>query len=134
MSQKEGQQPGTSNCVSYALVTPASRALTIPANVSVIKISLTVYPLNRVHCGLGWYDSQDDWDYETRWAYVTAANSTEASEGKFVWYVGVTPGKTYMLQYAAAWAGSSENGYDSDTITITYSASINNQTPDVLSY
>lgn len=46
------------------------------------------------------------------------------------WYVGVTPNKSYTLKLST----DSETGTESGSVTISYSQSINNQTPKVTDY
>ena len=45
-------------------------------------------------------------------------------------YVGVTPNKSYTLKLST----DSETGAESGSVTISYSQSINNQTPKVTDY
>ena len=47
-----------------------------------------------------------------------------------IWYVGVTPNKSYTLKLST----SSETGTESGSVVISYSQSINNQTPKVTDY
>ena len=47
-----------------------------------------------------------------------------------IWYVGVTPNKSYTLKLST----DSETGTESGSVTISYSYSINNQTPKVTDY
>lgn len=47
-----------------------------------------------------------------------------------IWYVGVTPNKSYTLKLSTG----SETGTESGSVTISYSQSINNQTPKVTDY
>lgn len=47
-----------------------------------------------------------------------------------IWYVGVTPNKSYTLKLST----DSETGTESGSVTISYSQSINNQTPKVTDY
>ena len=47
-----------------------------------------------------------------------------------IWYVGVTPNKSYTLKLST----DSETGAESGSVTISYSQSINNQTPKVTDY
>ena len=46
------------------------------------------------------------------------------------WYVGVTSNKSYTLKLST----DSETGAESGSVTISYSQSINNQTPKVTDY
>ena len=57
----------------------------------------------------------------TIWGYENAYD---------IWYVGVTPNKSYTLKLST----DSETGAESGSVTISYSQSINNQTPKVTDY
>ena len=48
----------------------------------------------------------------------------------YTMYVGVTPNKSYTLKLST----DSETGTESGSVTISYSQSINNQTPKVTDY
>jgi hypothetical protein len=63
---------------------------------------------------------------------VTVGATLEASVPTTddIWYVGVTPNKSYTLKLST----DSETGTESGSVTISYSQSINNQTPKVTDY
>lgn len=61
---------------------------------------------------------------ETRLLSTMDVNTTD------IWYVGVTPNKSYTLKLST----DSETGAESGSVTISYSQSINNQTPKVTDY
>jgi len=133
-SSSGGKYVSDGNCTGYNVESPASQSITIPAGVSVIKISCTTnnaaYPSA---CGLGW--SAYMWgtsNWSTLWGTAGGLNTDDIEfTGTTITYVGVTPGKTYNVQYTIE---SIFNDGDSDGITISYSASINEQTPTVESY
>lgn len=95
--------------------------ITVPAGVKVLKVegdvshehegevSLSVYSVN----GKKYWLSL--WDYGNTYGF---------------WYVGVTPNKSYTLTLST----DSETGTESGSVTISYSQSINNQTPKVTDY
>lgn len=76
--------------------------ITVPAGVDVYSVNGKKYQLSL-------------WGYE--YAYD-------------IWYVGVTPNKSYTLKLST----DSETGTESGSVTISYSQSINNQTPKVTDY
>lgn len=94
---------------------------TVPAGVKVLKVEGDVYHEHEGQVGLDVYsvNGKKYWlsisDYE--YAYD-------------MWYVGVTPNKSYTLKLDAG----SESGAESGSVTISYSQSINNQTPRVTDY
>lgn len=95
--------------------------ITVPAGVKVLKVegdvshehpgevALDVYSVNGKKYWLSLYD------------YESASD---------IWYVGVTPNKSYTLKLSTY----SETGTESGSVTISYSQSINNQTPRVTDY
>lgn len=64
---------------------------------------------------------------ETRLLSTVDVNTTVTID---IWYVGVTPNKSYTLKLSTY----SETGTESGSVTISYSQSINNQTPKVTDY
>ena len=95
--------------------------ITVPAGVKVLKVegdvcheheggvALDVYSVNGKKYWLSLWDYEDAYD---------------------IWYVGVTPNKSYTLKLST----SSETGTESGNVVISYSQSINNQTPKVTDY
>ena len=83
--------------------------ITVPAGVKVLKVALDVYSVNGKKYWLSLWGHEDAYD---------------------IWYVGVTPNKSYTLKLST----DSETGTESGGITISYSQSINNQTPKVTDY
>lgn len=103
-------------------------SITIPNGVKVLKVEMFVLE----DSGEQWaaaslysYDTADTGNYKT-WLDVNLEYGGETDE---VRYIGVTPSKTYNLL--------ANIGYEVGamaTITISYSASINQQTPKVTDY
>lgn len=101
--------------------TTVTITITVPAGVRVLKVTgavdhehegvvvLDVYSVNSKKYWLSVYD------------YEYASDT---------WYVGVTPNKSYTLKLST----DSETGTESGSVTISYSQSINNQTPKVTDY
>lgn len=95
--------------------------ITVPAGVKVLKVEgdvshehegvvvLDVYSVNGKKYWLSLWGREDVYD---------------------IWYVGVTPNKSYTLKLST----DSESGAESGSVTISYSQSINNQTPRVTDY
>lgn len=83
--------------------------ITVPAGVKVLKVALDVYSVNSKKYWLSVYNYEYAYD---------------------IWYVGVTPNKSYTLKLST----DSETDTESGGVTISYSQSINNQTPKVTDY
>lgn len=83
--------------------------ITVPAGVKVLKVALDVYSVNSKKYWLSVYNYEYAYD---------------------IWYVGVTPNKSYTLKLST----DSETDTESGSVTISYSQSINNQTPKVTDY
>ena len=95
--------------------------ITVPAGVKVLKVDGGVYHEHEGEVELEVYSvtGQRTWLYV--WGYEGVSD---------VWYVGVTPNKSYTLKLST----SSETGAESGDVVISYSQSINNQTPRVTDY
>lgn len=105
----EASVPTTETRLLSTMDVNTTVTITVPAGVKVLKVALDVYSVN----GKKYWLSL--WDYE--YAYD-------------IWYVGVTPNKSYTLKLST----DSETGTESGSVTISYSQSINNQTPKVTDY
>lgn len=117
----EASVPTTETILLSIMDANTTVTITVPAGVKVLKVEggvdhehegvvvLDVYSVN----GKKYWLSL--WDYES--AYD-------------IWYVGVTPNKSYTLKLST----DSETGTESGSVTISYSQSINNQTPKVTDY
>lgn len=93
----------------------------VPAGVKVLKVTGDVYHEHEGEVELEVYSvkSKKDWLYI--WNYGSAAGT---------WYVGVTSNKSYTLELLT----SSETGAECGSVIISYSQSINKQTPKVTDY
>ena len=95
--------------------------ITVPAGVKVLKVEGDVYHEHEGEVELEVYSvtGQRTWLY--MWGYGGVSDA---------WYVGVTPNKSYTLKLST----DSETGTESGSVVISYSQSINNQTPKVTDY
>lgn len=103
-------------------------SLTVPKGVKVLKVTANLSE----DSGELWaatlldsYDTSGSGDYK-RWILVSVDYGGENQDTK---YIGVTPLKTYNFTASISW----EVGATA-TITISYSAAINQQTPTVKDY
>lgn len=95
--------------------------ITVPAGVKVLKVEGDVYHEHEGEVALDVYSVNGKKYWLSLWGY----------EGVYdIWYVGVTPNKSYTLELST----SSETGTESGNVVISYSQSINNQTPKVTDY
>lgn len=95
--------------------------ITVPAGVKVLKVEGDVYHEHEGEVALEVYSVNGKKYWLSLWDYGGANG---------IWYVGVTPNKSYTLKLST----SSETGTESGSVTISYSQSINNQTPKVTDY
>ena len=95
--------------------------ITVPAGVKVLKVEGDVYHEHEGEVAL------DVYSVNSKKYWLSVYNYEYASD---IWYVGVTPNKSYTLKLST----SSETGAESGSVTISYSQSINNQTPKVTDY
>ena len=95
--------------------------ITVPAGVRVLKVAGDVY-----HEGEGEV-ALDVYSVNSKKYWLSLYDYEDASD---IWYVGVTPNKSYTLKLST----SSETGTESGGVTISYSQSINNRTPKVTDY
>lgn len=95
--------------------------ITVPAGVKVLKVAGDVYHEHEGEVALYVY-SVNGKKY-----WLDLLNYGDAYD---IWYVGVTPNKSYTLELST----DSETGTESGSVTISYSQSINNQTPKVTDY
>lgn len=95
--------------------------ITVPAGVKVLKVEGEVYHEHEGEVALDVYSVNGKKYWLSLWDYENAYD---------IWYVGVTPNKSYTLKLST----SSESGAESGSVTISYSQSINNQTPRVTDY
>ena len=95
--------------------------ITVPAGVKVLKVEGGVYHEHEGEVAL------DVYSVNGKKYWLSVYNYGYASD---IWYVGVTPNKSYTLKLST----DSETGTESGSVTISYSQSINNQTPKVTDY
>lgn len=95
--------------------------ITVPAGVKVLKVEGDVYYEPAGEVALDVYSVNGKKYWLSLWNYESAYG---------IWYVGVTPNKSYTLKLST----SSETGTEAGSVTISYSQSINNQTPKVTDY
>jgi hypothetical protein len=95
--------------------------ITVPAGVKVLKVSGDVYHEHEGEVALDVYSVNSKKYWLSVYNYEYAIDT---------WYVGVTPNKSYTLKLST----SSESGTESGSVVISYSQSINNQTPKVTDY
>ena len=95
--------------------------ITVPAGVRVLKVTGDVYHEHEGEVALDVYSVNSKKYWLSVWDYESAID---------IWYVGVTSNKSYTLKLST----SSETGTESGSVTISYSQSINNQTPKVTDY
>lgn len=95
--------------------------ITVPAGVKVLKVDGDVYNEHEGEVALDVYSVNSKKYWLSVYNYECARD---------IWYVGVTPNKSYTLKLST----DSETGTESGSVTISYSQSINNQTPRVTDY
>lgn len=95
--------------------------ITVPAGVKVLKVEGDVFHEHEGEVALDVYSVKS----KKYWLSVYDYGS-----GSDIWYVGVTPNKSYTLKLSTA----SETSTESGRVTISYSQSINNRTPKVTDY
>lgn len=95
--------------------------ITVPAGVKVLKVEGVVDHEGEGEVSLYVYSVKGKKYWLSLWGYGNAYD---------IWYVGVTPNKSYTLKLST----NSETGTESGSVTISYSQSINNQTPKVTDY
>lgn len=95
--------------------------ITVPAGVKVLKVEGDVYHEHEGEVAL------DVYSVNGKKYWLSVYNYEGARD---IWYVGVTPNKSYTLKLST----DSETGTESGSVVISYSQSINNQTPKVTDY
>lgn len=117
----EASVPTTETRLLSTMDVNTTVTITVPAGVKVLKVEGDVYHEHEGEVALDVYsvDSKKYW--------LSVYNYEYASD---IWYVGVTPNKSYTLKLST----DSESGAESGSVTISYSQSINNQTPKVTDY
>lgn len=117
----EASVPTTETRLLSTMDVNTTVTITVPAGVKVLKVEGDVYHEHEGSVAL------DVYSVNSKKYWLSVYNYEYASD---IWYVGVTPNKSYTLKLST----DSETGTESGSVTISYSQSINNQTPKVTDY
>lgn len=117
----EASVPTTETRLLSTMDVNTTVTITVPAGVKVLKVSGDVYHEHEGEVAL------DVYSVNSKKYWLSVYNYAYASD---IWYVGVTPNKSYTLKLST----DSETDTESGSVTISYSQSINNQTPKVTDY
>jgi hypothetical protein len=128
----EASVPTTETRLLSTMDVNTTVTITVPAGVKVLKVEGDVYhvcidSVFRSMEELDAYINLDVYSVNSKKYWLSVYNYEYASD---IWYVGVTPNKSYTLKLST----SSETGTESGSVVISYSQSINNQTPKVTDY
>lgn len=117
----EASVPTTETRLLSTMDVNTTVTITVPAGVKVLKVTGDVYHEHEGEVAL------DVYSVNSKKYWLSVYNYEYASD---IWYVGVTPNKSYTLKLST----DSETGTELGSVTISYSQSINNQTPKVTDY
>lgn len=117
----EASVPTTETILLSTVDVNTTVTITVPAGVKVLKVEGDIYHENEGEVTLDVYSVNSKKYWLSLWDYESAIGT---------WYVGVTSNKSYTLKLST----SSETGTESGSVVISYSQSINNQTPKVTDY
>lgn len=117
----EASVPTTETILLSTMDMNTTVTITVPAGVKVLKVDGNVYHAHEGEVALDVYSVNGKKYWLSLFGYEDAYD---------IWYVGVTPNKSYTLELST----DSETGTESGSVTISYSQSINNQTPKVTDY
>lgn len=117
----EANVPTTETSLLSTIDVNTTVTITVPADVKVLKVEGDVYHEHEGEVALDVYSVNGKKYWLSLFNYESAYDT---------WYVGVTPNKSYTLKLSTG----SETGTESGSVTISYSQSINNQTPKVTDY
>lgn len=117
----EASVPTTETRLLSTIDVNTTVTITVPAGVKVLKVEGDVYHEHEGEVALDVYSVNGKKYWLSVWDYESAYGSR---------YIGVTPNKSYTLKLST----DSETGTESGSVTISYSQSINNQTPSVTDY
>lgn len=117
----EASVPTTETILLSTMDVNTTVTITVPAGVKVLKVEGDVYHEHEGEVAL------DVYSVNSKKYWLSVYNYEYASD---IWYVGVTPNKSYTLKLST----DSETGTESGSVAISYSQSINNQTPKVTDY
>lgn len=117
----EASVPTTETILLSTMDVYGTVTITVPAGVRVLKVAGDVYHEHEGEVALDVYSVNSKKYWLSVYGYEYATD---------IWYVGVTSNKSYTLKLST----SSETGTESGSVIISYSQSINNQTPKVTDY
>lgn len=117
----EASVPTTETRLLSTMDVNTTVTITVPAGVKVLKVLGDVSHEHEGEVAL------DVYSVNSKKYWLSVYNYEYASD---IWYVGVTPNKSYTLKLST----DSETGTEFGSVTISYSQSINNQTPKVTDY
>lgn len=117
----EASVPTTETSLLSTMDVNTTVTITVPAGVKVLKVLGAVDHEHEGEVAL------DVYSVNSKKYWLSVYNYEYASD---IWYVGVTPNKSYTLKLST----DSETGTESGSVVISYSQSINNQTPKVTDY
>lgn len=117
----EASVPTTETILLSTMDVNTTVTITVPAGVKVLKVKGDVYHEHEGEVALDVYSVNGKKYWLSLWDYESVYD---------IWYVGVTPNKSYTLKLST----DSETGTELGSVTISYSQSINNQTPKVTDY
>lgn len=117
----EASVPTTETILLSTVDVNTTVTITVPAGVKVLKVSGNVDHEHEGEVAL------DVYSVNSKKYWLSVYNYGYASD---IWYVGVTPNKSYTLKLST----DSETDTELGSVTISYSQSINNQTPKVTDY
>lgn len=117
----EASVPTTETRLLSTMDVDTTVTITVPAGVKVLKVEGDVYHEHEGEVAL------DVYSVNGKKYWLSVYNYEYARD---IWYVGVTPNKSYTLKLST----DSETGTESGSVVISYSQSINNQTPKVTDY
>lgn len=117
----EASVPTTETRLLSTMDVNTTVTITVPAGVKVLKVEGDVYHEHEGEVAL------DVYSVNGKKYWLSVYNYEYARD---IWYVGVTPNKSYTLKLST----DSETDTESGSVVISYSQSINNQTPKVTDY
>lgn len=117
----EANVPTTETSLLSTMDVNRTVTITVPAGVKVLKVEGAVDHEQEGDVALDVYSVNGKKYWLSLWSHGYAYG---------IGYVGVTPNKSYTLKLST----DSETDSESGTVTISYSQSINNQTPKVTDY
>lgn len=117
----EANVPTTETSLLDIMDVNTTVTITVPAGVKVLKVEGDAYHEYEGQLSLDVYSVNGKKYWLSLFGYESVYG---------IWYVGVTPNKSYTLKIST----DSETNSESGGIIISYSQSINNQTPKVTDY